>query len=431
MSTTILSALRWLEEPSKISISQNGDGLKTYYQVTAPRDIAALCKGRPVEELPRILSILSASHHIASAKALDNLFGIRIPATAENIRKALGQTLTFLHHSRKLLFLLSSSTNPLGHREDFRRLAPSLPRRTGDEIMKGIALFQEAAAILGGRYPHPVTVIAGGVSRPLKEVHCRRLGEIGQTCLPYALRLRDIFAETVIGNGWYKEMDLPFRPLASITSNQAEDGVVTTDPTGAEAARFTADKTLDLLEIVSEPWTYLPFVRVKGKTWEGPVSAKTDGLFFVGPLARLNRCKAVETPLAEEERQRLIGSLGPAPHFSAIAGYWSMIVELIESAERSREFFSEEMLSGAETRVVATGPGRHGLAAFEAPEGFVYHRYQVDERGLVEEVSVLDAASHNNGLRSVLTQRIVEEAIACKQPWDQAKKTIELSLVPF
>jgi F420-non-reducing hydrogenase large subunit len=431
MSTTIIGPLRWLEEPSRVSISQNGDGPRSYYQVTAPRDIPAICKGRPVEELPRILSILSPSHHIASAKALDSLFAIQIPPTAENIRKALREALTFIHHSRKLLFLLSSSVNPLGLSEDFRRLSPSIQRRTGDEIMKGIALFQEAAVILGGRYPHPVTAIAGGVSRPIKEVHRRRLQEIVQTGLPYALRLRDIFAETVIGTGWYKPMNLPFRAIASITSSDTENEVVTSDPSGGESARFTPEKRFEALEIVCEPWTYLPFVQVKGKTWEGPVSAKTEGLFFVGPLARLNRCKPVETPLAEEERQRLMSCLGPPPHFSAIAGYWSMIVELIESAEKSGELFCEEKLSGAETRVVATRSGHSGLAAFEAPEGFLCHRYEVDERGLVEEVTILDAAAQNNGLRSLLTQKMVEEAIAREQPWDQAQKTIELSLVPF
>ncbi|MGC8492079.1 MAG: hypothetical protein ACP5SH_10115, partial [Syntrophobacteraceae bacterium] len=215
MATTIIGPLRWLEEPSRISISQNGEGLRSYYQVTAPRDIGAMCQGRPAEELPRILSILSPSHHIASAKALDNLFGITAPPAAKNIRKALSEILTFIHHSEKLLFLLASPENLPGYGENARRKIPSLPRRTADEIMAGLALFKEAASILGGRYPHPVTAIAGGVSRPVKEVHYLRLQEIVQTCLPYALRLRDIFAEKVIGNGSHATTNLFFDPMSS------------------------------------------------------------------------------------------------------------------------------------------------------------------------------------------------------------------------
>lgn len=431
MSTTIIGPLRWQEQPSRIAIHQNGQGLRSYYQVTAPRDIASMCKGRPVEELPRILTILSPSHHIAAAAALDDLFGITIPPAAENIRKALGESLTLINHSRRLFFLLSSPGNPLGHREDPRRKTASFHRWVIDEAMRGILLFEEAASILGGRYPHPVTAIAGGVSRPIKEVYYARLGEIARACLPYALRLRDMFVDTVAGNGSHDPMNLPFRSVSSITYSETEKAVVLTDPSGAESTRFAPDKVSENLEIVSEPWTYLPFVRRKGKTWEGPISARTEGLFLVGPMARFNRCLQAETPRAEEERQRLVATLGPPPHFSAIAGYWSLVIELIASAERIGELFSEEKLAGPESRAVATGQGRSGLAAYEAPEGFLCHRYEVDERGLVEEVTILDAAAENNGMRSLLIQKVVEEAAAGQRPWDEAQKTIELSLAPF
>lgn len=431
MSTKIIGPLRWQEEPSRISIDQDGQGLRAYYQVTSPRDIVSMCKGRPVEELPRILTILSPSHHIAAAAALDNLFGITIPLAAENIRKALGESLTLINHSRRLFFLLSSPANPLGHREDLRRKTASFQHWVIEEAMRGILLFQEAASILGGRYPHPVAAIAGGVSRPIKEVYYPRLAQIAGDCLPYALRLRDIFADTVIGNGSYEPMNLPFHPVSSITYSGNENAVVLTDPSGTESARFAPDKVSETLQIVSEPWTYLPFVHMKGMSWESPISIRTEGLFLVGPLARLNRCLRSETPGAEEERQRLVATLGPPPHFSAIAGYWSLLIELIESAERIGELFCEEKLAGPQVRTVATGQGRSGLAAYEAPEGFICHSYEVDQRGLVQNVTILDAASENNGVRSLLIQKMVEEAAAGQKPWDEAQKTIELSLAPF
>ncbi|MGC8492080.1 MAG: hypothetical protein ACP5SH_10120, partial [Syntrophobacteraceae bacterium] len=218
---------------------------------------------------------------------------------------------------------------------------------------------------------------------------------------------------------------------SSIAFSEAENVVVATDPSGAESGRFAPERVPEFLEIIREPWTYLPFVHERAKSWEGPVSARTEGLFFVGPLARLNRCRPFDTPLAEEERQRLVSFLGPPPLFNAIAGYWSMIVELIGSAEEAENLFSQESLSGAEIRVVGTDPGRSGLAAFEAPEGFVFHRYEVDERGLVEEVTILDAASQNNSLRSILTQKASEEAMAREESWEEAKNSMERSLVPF
>jgi len=395
-----------------------------------------MCKGRPVEELPRILSILSASHHLASAVTLDNLFGVTPPPTAKNIRDALVQSLTFIHHARKLLFLLSSSQNPFGLRAELAVRAGTSPvaHHVLDEIGHAMALAQEAASILGGRHPHPLTAVAGGVSRPVKEIHYRRLAEIAESSLPYALRLRDIFREKIIGsgNGLYELMDLTVSPIASITFSGVEDAIVLTGADGSGSTTFTANKTTDTLEALREPWTHLPFVHVKGKTWQGPISDQSEGLFFVGPLARLNRCKPARTPQAEEERLHLVNSLGPAPHFSAIAAYWSLVVEIIQASEIMKDLCTEEKLTGLEVRTIASNPGgQHAHGALEAPEGFIYHHYQVDERGIVDDVTVLDAASENNALRCLLTQKMVEDAFEHGKPWDRAKKTIELSLLPF
>ena len=75
-----------------------------------------MCKGRQVEELPRILTILSPAHHLASAMALDKLFGVEPPALAVNMREALLQAQFLTSHLRKLYFLLTAFENPF---EDF------------------------------------------------------------------------------------------------------------------------------------------------------------------------------------------------------------------------------------------------------------------------------------------------------------------------
>jgi len=88
-------ALRWMEEPVRIKIFPDGDHPRGYFQITSPREVEGLCQGRPVEELPRILSILSPAHHLASALALDKLFGVEPPPLAVTMREALLQTLFF------------------------------------------------------------------------------------------------------------------------------------------------------------------------------------------------------------------------------------------------------------------------------------------------------------------------------------------------
>src|SRR5512142_3314210 len=102
MSRVTLDALRWQEQPAQATVHVNGGPPHVYFQTTAPREVAALCQGRPVEELPRILSILSPAHHLCAAQALDRLFGVEPTPLAKNVREALRLALFYRHHVRKL-----------------------------------------------------------------------------------------------------------------------------------------------------------------------------------------------------------------------------------------------------------------------------------------------------------------------------------------
>jgi F420-non-reducing hydrogenase large subunit len=91
MKNVTLEPLRWQEDPVRITVYHDTEYCRAYYQVTAPRDLEEICAGRPVEELPRILTLLSPAHHLASAKALDRLFGVEPPPMALNMREGLLQ----------------------------------------------------------------------------------------------------------------------------------------------------------------------------------------------------------------------------------------------------------------------------------------------------------------------------------------------------
>src|SRR5512142_2406456 len=112
MSRVTLDALRWQEQPAQATVHVNGGPPHVYFQTTAPREVAALCQGRPVEELPRILSILSPAHHLCAAQALDALFEVEPPPVARHSREAMRLALVLRHHLRKLCFLISSVEHP-------------------------------------------------------------------------------------------------------------------------------------------------------------------------------------------------------------------------------------------------------------------------------------------------------------------------------
>jgi coenzyme F420-reducing hydrogenase alpha subunit len=201
------------------------------------------------------------------------------------------------------------------------------------------------------------------------------------------------------------------------------------DGGGQETGRFSAAALFEKIGFHRETWSYEPFAYLKEKGWKDAASA--DSFFFVGPLARLNGGTALATPLAEEERQRLIEALGPFPHFGVTAAYWALLVELLQAAEQMVALYEVEKLTGPALRNIPKALGKEGFAALEAPEGLIYQHFRADERGLVKEIEVLDTATGNNGLFELLTQKAVEASLAQQQPWEETKKYIELSLLAF
>lgn len=433
MSTVTFDALRWLEQPARVTITVNGGPPQVYFQITAPRDLHFMSQGRPVEELPRILAVLGPAHHLCAAQALDRVFGVEPPELARNMREGLRQALFYRHHLRKFYFLLTSLENPF---VDFwsaeaRQGPHPISHQLLDDLRRHVSLAQEAAAILGGRADHPLTAVAGGVSRSLKEGHYPRLAEIAAACRDYALRLGDFLREQVFAEGKLLAgvQDLAVTPLASLALGPDDGSLVLRDGNGQEAERFAAAALFDKVGLHHETWTYEPFAFLKDKGWQDAGAA--DSFFFVGPLARLNQGAALATPLAEAERQRLIEALGPFPHFGVVAAYWALLVELLSAAENMAALYEGEKLTGPDLRAIPAAPGPEGHAVLEAPEGLIYHRFQADEWGLVREIEVLNKATANNGLFELLVKKAVETSLARQQPWEEIKKRIELSLLAF
>ncbi len=435
MTTTILEPLRWTASPARVAVCTNGNGTGAYYQVIAPRNAERLCVGRPVEEVPRILTILSPAHHLVSALTLDRLFNVEPPPPAVHMREALVRTQFFKHHIRILYLLLSSSENPFRETGRVRRPGRTelLPLHVLEEIKHHEALAQEAETILGGRADHPVSAIAGGVGRFLKEPHYDRLSEIAGRCLEFSVSTAKLLNETLFGNSKQANrlFDFTLPSIPSMASSSDGGTVVLRGPDGKEIERFAPADLFDKVGLEREPWTYQPFAYVKSKGWRSVFAGAPESFFSVGPLARINAGEALPTPLAEEERQRTAADLGAGPYTTLGAAYRALTIELIGAAEGMTDLCRREQLTGPSIRVIPTEMGRTATAALEAPEGLIAHWYEVDDRGIVQNIQVLDGAAGNNALRCLLVRQAVETTGAVGMNVKDVKRRIEEILLPF
>ncbi len=177
--TIVIDPVTRIEGHAKITLHLNDEGRvdDARFHVTQFRGFEKFCEGRPFSEMPslmaRICGICPVSHLIASAKACDALLAVRIPPTADKLRRIFGlaqvvqsHALSFFHLSSPDL-LLGMDADPA--KSNIFGVFEQKPELARD----GIRLRQFGQQIierLGGKRIHPAWVVPGGVSEPLSEL---------------------------------------------------------------------------------------------------------------------------------------------------------------------------------------------------------------------------------------------------------------------
>ena len=311
MSRTItIDPVTRIEGHSKITIQLDDAGRvsSARFHVTQFRGFEKLVEGRPFHEMPsltaRVCGICPVSHLIASAKACDALLAVEIPETAAKLRQVLNLAQILQSHALSF-FHLSSPDLVLGMdaHPDQRNLF-GVVGQNPELARDGIWLRQygqEIIALLGGKRIHPAWVVPGGVSAPLtadrRDEILRRVPEamtrIQRTLDWYKQIFGDFGAEIrTFGN-------FPSLFMGTVTKNgelEMYDGNLRiVDATGRIVADQIDPRTYsEWMGEAVEPDSYLksPYYKPLGYP---------DGIYRVGPLARLNLIDRVGTPRADEE----------------------------------------------------------------------------------------------------------------------------------
>jgi NAD-reducing hydrogenase large subunit len=145
-----------------------------------------------------------------------------------------------------------------------------------------------------------------------------------------------------------------------------------------------------LFEERAETWSYLktPYFKELGYP---------DGMYRVGPLARLNICDRMGTPKAEAERRtfrQLAG--GHETVNNAFYYHYARVIELLFAVEELERLLDHPEIRGTHIRARALINQSTGIGACEAPRGTLFHHYEVDENGVLKRVNLLIATAQNN-----------------------------------
>jgi len=348
-----------------------------------PRFFEAFLRGRLYSEAPdftaRICGICPVAYQMSSVQAMEEALGVTIPAPLQKLRRLLYLGEWLASHALHVFFL--HAPDFLGYQD-----ALQMAKDHGDMVKLGLRLKKVGNALfacLGGREVHPVNVRVGGFYRVPTRDELSPLAEK----LAWA---KEAAVQTV---RWTAGLSFPdFEPdYEFVALSHPEDYAIL-------QGGLRDNQGLDIPVSAYEEY----FEEVQAPYSHALQSRRKDGgPYLVGPLARFNLNFDQLSPLAQQAaRDARLTPICRNPFKSIMVRAVEMVhaadeaLNLIEAYERPEE--------PAVPVKVRAGVG-HGLT--EAPRGSLYHRYRLDDEGLIQEARIVPPTSQNQkSMEADLTQ---------------------------
>src|SRR3990172_12674078 len=195
MKTITIAPVTRLEGHAKLTINldDSGNVADTFVNVVELRGFEKFCIGRPVEELPRIVTSICGvcpwSHHLASAKTNDAVFGVTPPPTGTKLRE-LCNAIAYTEEHILHFFFLAGPDFVMGPDADYSvrnviGIAQANPE-IGRKVVRNRHLGSQMLNIVSGKSIHPVTAVPGGFSKPLTKADRDKLAPMAKEVLEFA-----------------------------------------------------------------------------------------------------------------------------------------------------------------------------------------------------------------------------------------------------
>ncbi len=394
-----------------IYIDEDGNVAQSRLHIVEFRGFERFVQGRPYWEAPvlvqRLCGICPVSHHLAAAKALDVIvgagYGDGLTPTGEKMRRLMHYGQMFQSHALHFFHLVSPDLlfgvdgdpairNVIGVAKKFPDLAVQgvMMRKYGQEIIKATA----------GKKIHGTGAIPGGINRHLtaeeKEMfingpaplNISKMISWSQEAVNFLKSFHKNNRQFIDGFATF-----PSNHLSLVSKDGGMDlyhGVLrAVDPEGKKILHDVEYQ--DYYKYINEEvrdWSYMkfPFLTSLGKK---------DGWYRVGPLARLNTCDYIPTPLAQKEFEEFKAYTKGKPNNMSMHMHWARLIELLHSAEMMKELLDDPDLLAGEL-VVKGQKKDEGVGVIEAPRGTLFHHYRINEEDQITMANLIVSTTNNN-----------------------------------
>jgi len=394
-----------------ILLDDSGNVSQSRFHIVEFRGFERFVQGRPYWEMPvltqRLCGICPVSHHLAAAKATDVIVGAGtgegLTPTGEKMRRLMHYGQMFQSHSLHFFHLASPDLlfgidadpairNVIGVAMKHKDLAVQgvMMRKFGQEIIRATA----------GKKIHGTGAIPGGIN---KNLSLKERDEFLKGADPLNIDKMIQWAQAALDffKGYHSKNRSMIDNFAVFPSNHLslvrKDGGLDLYHGVLRAVSPEGKKILndvdyqDYYNHIGEEvrnWSYMKFPYIKSL-------GKKNGWYTVGPLARLNTCDFIPTPLAQKEFETYKAYTGGKPNNSTMHMHWARLIETLHAAEMIRELLLDKDLQG--TKLTAKGAKlREGVGLIEAPRGTLFHHYKINDQDQVIMANLIVSTTNNN-----------------------------------
>jgi len=348
-------------------------------------------RGKHITAIPqmvaRICGTCSNAHLLCSIRAVEDAMGIKVSKQTYLLRRILNNGLIIRDHALHLyVFVLPD----LYGRESLLAFDEAIEEE--HELVHDAFAIKEVGNLLakwsGGRSVHaPFPTIGGFLTLP-------KNGDQEKLILKLELIRKKV--EKIIKIFEKCEFEIKEDILFSALQDNNYDFFGKTIIT-ADNACVPARNYADHLELVVKPYSQASAYMYEGKT------------FMVGALSRMNLSKA---GLHAHTKHGAESALKLFPSQNIFHNNLAQAIEILHCLDDSIDILSKLEIKD-EKPVPYTLKAGMGTGVIEAPRGTLYHRYQIDEKGVVIHGDIIVPTGQN--------QICIEKSL-----WDFAQKNLHL-----
>ncbi len=339
-----------------------------------PRFFESFLRGRSAKEVPditaRICGICPVAYQMSSVHALEAALGIVPGPEIRTLRRLLYCAEWIESHALHIYMLQApdffgfpSVIELAGAHPDLVKQALNL-KKVGNELL----------VLLGGRSVHPISVRIGGFHR----VPTKRELQAIRSKIEWALSFSLETCKFVSG-----------LPLPDFTANYEFVALSHPREYALNEGHIVSATGLDIS--VKEYEQMFLEEHVPHSTALHSVRSEKGTSYLVGPLARLNLNRAHLSPLA----QQAAADCGISwPSSNPYVGIIARAIELVHVCEEALQIIDN--YTQPEPPYIEFKPqAGEGCAATEAPRGLLYHRYRINDQGLVQFAKIVPPTAQN------------------------------------